>query len=733
MSGKPSVFKRIGHFFARLTDTVYHGIAKSPIGRFFTAYPVSDRAFRESGTVHMTHLVHDPKRGSPLRRGAAQAMDQSFLRRSCYRLINAFCHCSLRSLGAFFVTMGVYAALISWLIATVWQGNASDAFQLYAGFAIVVVGVLLLFSERSVGYALIKGMIPGLVMRELLGFSEDTLKDIPKTGRGEYATLVPLGMLVGALMAVIGPMRFLLILVLLALALMAFTTPEAGTVLLPLYAPFMGFVPYGELWLCVGVFIPLAGYICKLLRGTRSFHMEIQDFIVMAMIVFSLLSALSAGGSQAVAGAVSAALLMAVYFPAINVLATPHWLVRCRIALLCSATATALVGIMQFIISAVIAVEGVGTVTMAELGMATKAGFADHTTFAYFMVLAFPFALHAFVRARPKHRMVAGFTCVTIAVASVLAFVQSAWLALAVEVLVICLLCAKYTFPYLTMAGMITPGVIALLPRSWRQGMADTLIHSADLSATRTGVAGDIATRLFFENGNGFFGIGPGISRLLFGLGHNGLEAVCALYTTLPVDEAAGTFNFFLYRLVQEGLPGLLLPIALLLLLLQNCFSVLHAALRDARGPIQPVAGVVLVFGVVTIGIFRYSWYDPAALLLFFLIIALVTADARHRRVRQTVVAQVANSDFFVEMEYVLEKKGVAVDPEAAEEDTARVQDAVEKDAEAPVMQAQTKEAPDESTASKEAPVQDTVGAQALDPLATAQAEEPQCEKEVNQ
>ncbi len=660
MSGKPSVFKRIKQFFARVTDAVYGAVAKSPIGRFLGAYPVSERLFRASGTVYLGTLGSNPKRTRPLRRGMARAMDQSLLRRGCYRLINAICRCSLRTVGALLVTMGTYAAIISWVIASLWRGGATDAFHIYAAVALLAVGVLLLFSEQSVGYALSKGVICSLVLRELMGFSEDTLKDMPKTGREEFAFAVPIGMAVGTLMAIVGPLRLLLVAALLLVALMMFTTPESGVVLLVLFTPFAGLVPYGSLWLALGVLIPFLGYFFKLLRGTRAFHLELQDFVVLAMLVLTLFGIVSAGGSEVSAQAVGAAILMALYFPAVNVLATPQWLLRCRLALLASATAASLLAIMQFIIFTVISAQGSGTVTMLGLSEAVRAGFADRTTFAYFAVLAFPFALHAFVRAKPKYRILTGFSCVTLVLAAVLSFVQSAWIAMLAELLVTCLLCAKYTFPYLTLAGMASPGVIALLPREWRARLAEAFVHSGDISGTRTGVAADISKRLFFENGSGFFSLGQGLSRFAFGLGQGGLEAVCVLYTKTPVAEATQSFNFFLYRLAEGGLLGVLLPVLLLFLLLQNCFSLLREGVRDKHGPIQPLVGVALVFGVVAIGIFRYSWYDPAALLAFIIAISLVGADARYRRAKQNYAMYAESSDTAVELDYRIVKAPLA-------------------------------------------------------------------------
>lgn len=657
---------RVGRFFASLTDRVYNAAANGPVGRFFSAYTVSDRLFRRTGLMQAAHPRYRKKQGSPLRRGMAQAMDRSLLRRACYAVLGGVCRCSLRTVGLFFLTMGAYSAMIDWLIASVWMGGVPDALGLFAGATFALVGILLLFSDASVGYAVHTGTLTGWFLREVVGIAEDVLSDMPRTGRQDYVVAVPLGMAIGALTAFTGPIYLLLALLAILLALTVFTTPEAGVVLLIAYAPFIGFFPYGELWLALGVALSLFGYICKLLRGTRSFRMEVQDFVVLMLLAVTALTAVSAGESAPVR-ALTAALLIAVYFPAVNTLATPQWLVRCRRALLGSATVASVIGVLQFIIAAVVAAQGNDELGIQLLSPSVRAGFADHTTFAYFLVIVFPFALYEFLHAKAHHRIPAGLACVAIVTASVFAFVQSAWVALAAELIVMCLLCAKRFAPYLVMLLAAIPGVVSLLPATWRAGISRVMLETSDLSAARMRTASSLVSRIFFEKGEGFFGRAQGFLRMVFGLGNGGLEAVCVLYGGLTGDEVLQSSSFWLYRLAEGGIMGVLLPALLFFLLLQNCFSVLVEA-KEKKGYILPVFGVAMTIGVLIFGIFRYSWYDPAALFLFFAIVAVISADARHRRVRVIQDEQMSNNKYFAEMDYRIGENGSAARKEKVDE-----------------------------------------------------------------
>ncbi len=649
---------RIGRFFASTTDRVYRAIRKGPVGRFFSAYSVSNGLYNGM----LLRPVRRRKQGSPLRRGLAKAMDRSLLRGLAHSILNRICRCSLRTVGLFLFTTGAYSAVINWLIASVWQDSAPDALGLFVGLALILVGFLLFFSGTSVGYAVGRSATLGVVLREVLGLSEDVFADMPQQGKQGYVLTVPLGMAVGTLSALIGPLYLLVAVLLLLLALVVFTTPEAGVLLLIFVVPFIGLLPYSELLLAVGVLLSLCGYACKLLRGTRAFHMEIQDAVVLALLVSVLLGGFSASDG-AFSRSVTAAVLIALYFSAVNTLTTPQWLQRCRRTLLGSATVAAMYAIVQFVVALAEAIQSPREVNMAEIGRAVRAGFLDHSTFAYFMVLVFPFAMYAFARMRAHHRLPAGLACVSIVVATALTWVQSAWIAMAVELIVMCLVCAKRFVPYMLMLLSLLPVVVVLLPATLRERIARVLFEGSDLASSRTGVAGEFAAQVFFERGSGFFGRGAGLLRLLFGLGDGGIEAVCVLYTELDSAALVVSFNFWLYRLMEGGVLGVILPALLFFLLLQNCFSILHR-MSNTKEYVLPVAGVVTVCGVLVSSIFRYAWYDPAALLAFFAVTSLITADARYHRSQEMPVNEMDSSTSFAEFEYQIKGSARSAAPQ---------------------------------------------------------------------
>ena len=77
-----------------------------------------------------------------------------------------------------------------------------------------------------------------------------------------------------------------------------------------------------------------------------------------------------------------------------------------------------------------------------------------------------------------------------------------------------------------------------------------------------------------------------------------------------------------------------------------------------------------MVAGALLLGLFDFAWRDPAAILLFFTLCAILTADARHRRTLHVSPAPVVQNAAFAELEYRV-KRARGKYKNASEEDVA--------------------------------------------------------------
>lgn len=638
-------------FFTFLTNVVYAVLSVSGLGKIFTSYSNLEQRFRSSGIGRC--LNTSERAGSrgrrAVRRGIALAMERSILVRGVSCFWTLLCRSSLRTIGVFWITTGTYSGLMYWLFTFVWKSGAVDVMNLFWGAGFLLLGILLLPSEASLAFALTKSLFFGKLFVSGLGISDGGIQGEERNGQAGYAIAVPLGMVMGAISALTSPLHLIVGFITVLLFLMVLSIPETGVVLLLLLVPFVGFLPQRGLWLVLMTALPLIAYIGKLLRGNRAFHVEVQGLPVLLMMVLFLLCGVSVAGGSAWRGALLSVLLLAFYFLTVNVIATPRWMNRCRVALILSAAASAVIGIVQFVYAAVLAE---GRSSFGQLANAVSAGFDDRIIFAYYLVIAFPFTLAAFVTDKNRYRLFTGLALLLILAASALAFVPGAIMALIIMSLVFLLIYERRSFPFVLAGGLASPLVILLLPSVMRRGLMG-LLHTAPNSAfVRNPATRGLASRVFFDQGIGIFSRSSGFSRLLFGLGYQGPERFCALYVAVPEMQLAGSTSFWTYRLLEGGILGVILPAAFFFLLLQNCFSVLHQR-GDKRFIFSAVVGIVMTVGVLVVGIFHYTWYDPAAMVLFFTVAALIAADGRCEREKQVVIPKDMNEDGYVaEMDY---------------------------------------------------------------------------------
>lgn len=641
----------IVRLFAVLTHFVYEVIAKGFLGKIFTAYEALNERFRASLFGRLLLRLTEGGGGKhyrAMRRSLALAMDRSHVLGGISCVIGGLYRCSLRTLGLFFVTSGAYSGIMFWLFSVVWGSSVVGALSLFGGIAAVAVGIPLLFSDNSLGYSLAKGAFFGKMLTGIFGVTDYEIKNIEKKGLRGYAVAVPLGMVVGSLGALISPFYLLVGALAALLLLLVLSVPEAGIMLLIVFLPFAGLVPQGKMWIVFLSALPLVGYLGKLLRGNRAFRVELLDLPMLLMVPVLLLSCVSVAGGEGTSTALLRALLICVYFLIVNVVATPRWLDRCRIALIVAAASASLLGGAQFLYT----VLTQGWSTIAAAGPTVRAGFADHTTFAYFLVLAYPFTVSAFVSVKRKtHRVLTGLAMLAVACATVLTWVQSAMVALVVMTVVFLLLYDRRAFPFVLVGSGLLPAVIAVLPNKARDGLLSALREDSGVAIARSLSAGDFAAHVFFESGTGLFSRSAGLSRLFFGLGSGGIERFCALYTTLPAAQVTRSLNFWLYNLLEGGVIGVLLPALFFFLLCQSGFSVLRLKAPKSHRS-SALAGIALVCGALVLSVFRYSWYDPAAMAFFFIATAMIGADARYARIRYPYEPPVRNTPTAAKLDY---------------------------------------------------------------------------------
>ena len=270
-------------------------------------------------------------------------------------------------------------------------------------------------------------------------------------------------MLTAALGLLTSPLSLLAIVLTLLTVLTVLTVPESGFLLTLLVLPFSRLLVGSHFLTVFFVVLTLVGYVGKILRGNRVFRLDWQDFPLMLIAALLLVGIFTVTGDYPWREVLFKVLFVVFYLVAVNILSTPHWLVRCRTALVLSATAAASYGVARLFYT-VIVTEGLSLSHMMLYGSVMRVGFADSRTLALYLVIAFAFLLPTAVQMRGWRRLLALFATLLVGTATLLTGMTGAWLAI-LAVLVVFLLVFEHRslFPVILGGGALT-GTLLLLP-----------------------------------------------------------------------------------------------------------------------------------------------------------------------------------------------------------------------------------------------------------------------------
>ncbi len=618
----------IARFFSRVGTATNHFIANSPLGVLFTSYNAcNDFVARASKRerVRSGHAHHT------IRRVVASAMEGNILTRGIRAALQGVCACALRSFGLFFMVLAaIFSAFYFLSVDSLLGDLATWSYLLFALIA-VAVGFVLLLSDRSIGYLLLKSRLCSFFLFDVLGIPDDMARAAEKKGKNHYVISSFFAVFIAALALLLPPTGLLQVAVCLLLLLLICSVPEAGFLLTVLSLPLSRFLTGSNMLTYLLMLLSLVGYVGKLLRGNRVMRIEWQDAVVLCFCPLFILSGFSLseqGVWQAVLLRVTVVLF---YLFAVNVLATPHWLFKCQITFVFSATVAAVIGLIRFFVAAFH--EGFVGVSLAELAPSINIGFESLTATAYYFVIAFAFSFPSFFYTKKKGRPIALISMLLIVLAAVLTFVSSAWLALLLIVVGFVVLYCRGGLPSVLLAGGVSVGSYFMLPAAAKQyvlGMLTDITSPAYLAARVQGRAA-LGT---------LYGMSGGFSTFLFGVGYDGMQALYP-YVTSGAEFSYGAYNFYMYQLAEGGIFALILPALLFFVLMQNAFCAIRYT-KKRESLLFAYIGILLTAATVLFGFFHYVWFDDAVLIEFFAAIALIGAGLRFDRTRHQVYTDVA-------------------------------------------------------------------------------------------
>ena len=613
-----AAFSLIIALFDRLGEFIYEAVLNSFIGRAFTSYtPLRKRM--SSGIFAAITLKSGRVRRffRRIRRFFARKLDSCVSISVAQRIIDKLCAFPLQFYGNFGLFFGIYTVVIYFVKRFVPYFTPAESSHLYFGILIAVLSVPLLFSRINLANSVKNSVVGRSLFKESFGFSDETFenkKAIIKS-RGNFMLL--LGFLAGLSTFFIHPAVILAVIALFIVTFLIAASPEIGVLLSIFSIPFLSFLSTPTFLLAILVLVTTFFYAIKVIRGKRTFKLEIVDFAVLVFGVLIMISSIfSAGGSESAISATISFVLLLGYFLFVNLMRTEKWIKRSVIALISSASITVVFGICEFIFS------GSNNSWLDSrfhdvIKLRIVSLFENPNILAMFLVIAFPFLVALTFQAKEKNTKFLSKLLVLLFVACIIfTWSRGAWLAMIFGCLAFAILKSKKSFRFFGVVILSIPILSMLLPDSvWLR--FTSIFNLADTSTSYRIYTWKGTFNAIKETGP--FGIGYGDSAF---------QAVYPSYSYAGIEAAPHAHNLIIQILIGMGIIGAIVFCIAIFLNFQKCFEHIKTNKSDALN-VYVIAAVSSGIAALTMGIFDYIWYNQRIFYLFWIVLAIGCACVR--------------------------------------------------------------------------------------------------------
>ena len=340
------------HLFNRLSLWLYTLLINSFPARLLTSYDTLEwrwrrivtTVFGSPGGKFRNKLHH-------VRLRCAHQLEHSVLLRILDRLIRSLLNCPLNMYGMFFVVYGAIGAAVYFVADRLSVNYAGNITWGIFGLVISVSALPLLCSGKPLARAAFGSRIVGRFLRTYLGL-EPSPKKSEKKDRGNtllvYVALL-LGACTGALTFFFHPVVIPLALLFAVLIVMVLYIPESGVLLACGTLCLWWAADYPVLCAVAIASVTLISYVSKMIRGKRVIHIQLIDFCVILLAsVFALHGVIVQGSALSILYGIGYAILIAMYFPIVNLIRSPEWLNRSYKLLAFSGAVLAVISVLPF-------------------------------------------------------------------------------------------------------------------------------------------------------------------------------------------------------------------------------------------------------------------------------------------------------------------------------------------------------------------------------------------------
>ncbi len=603
---------------SRLTEFVYVCLCDGFFGRIFTAYKKEQRAYEDGylkkevlGNAKLKNYVWKT------RKVWAEGFESSFLPGIAQKIIRTLLETSLKNYGNFLLSAGLYTVFSFFVRRFTEFFDTAGLVHFLTGTILIAVAVPLLTSKMSLAEALGSSVSARALFCEAFGMRDESFEVPLKQSKLRANLSIFLGMATGLLSLLISPL-FIPIASLLTVAVaVILATPEIGVLVSLFSLPFLSFSPSPSVTLAAIVGVSALGYVIKLIRGKRIIRFEIVDIAVLLFsFVLFFSGVFTAGGGASFSEAILACLLISVYFLVTNMMRTEKWVNRCVVALVSSATVTAVLGVLEYLFGDTGA-RWLDLSYFSDIQTRVVSLFDNANVLAFYLVIIYPFALNLVFKSKARgEKFLALFASAAIALCTVFTWSRGAWLGLIVATLIYLFINTRKVIKAFFGFLLAFPLLSVIVPSN----VARRFMSIGDLS--------DSSTYYRVLTWRGSLGaIGDSLIGG-YGYGNSAFRAVYPSYAIAGIEAAEHTHSLFLQIIFAMGIVGFVAFFTVMLLFAQKNLEYFKKKETKTQSGI-PSAAFTAVIAAVVMGLFDNIWYNNRVLFLFFAVMGIALATIR--------------------------------------------------------------------------------------------------------
>lgn len=587
----------------------------------FTSYDKTAAYFRSSAIYGLFSGRKSTRIFSTVKKKIQRASTDALIPKAISTFLISLLKVRTRIYALILLAFGGVSLFIHYFINSYFTVFNYNIYSPIAGTAILIAGAFLLIPEGTLAHSIYDSRILNTLLTGMLGIKRASDSDGCIELSGSGACIV--GALFGFLTLIIPPQEIVFFILFAIYSFIVIKSPEAGIISIFLMAPFASLK-----LIAAAIVILTVSYIFKALCGKRTFYLEFMDlFVALFILMFFLSETVTFGERRNILIPV---MFTAVYFIAVSIMRSPVWFDRAIKALITVLSLLSVYGVITAVLENFIDIDIIiNTNSITDLPGITGNALNSSAMLCQ-ILLSFLFVLLcAFLTSKNKANRF-GLLLINLAAIYYLFthLPSGAWAAAVISFIVFMILYNGKSAVFLILATAILP----FLP-IFRIYSADHFFSALSYESSRVNIWNAVI-RMIFDHS--LSGIG----------GSNSFEYLYPSYFVGNTEHLPHTGSLLLQIALSLGIFGLILFVIIFLCILQSSFSFGRSCSdKSAFGRIICYAGMCGVLANFIWGIGEYIWYNPRAILVFWILTA-ITLSARRSSTVNT------RSDYSYELSY---------------------------------------------------------------------------------